>query len=98
MITGTQNDLSFNLAKLDYQAMLHTAQIACRATKMEIERLLHDTYDLGASASKLRHTGNRLAEAAQQFAHATDTLWALDGCKEREELEVVNRPEVKEDE
>jgi len=89
----TKNDLSFNLAKLDHGAMLTTARLAMGYSMENIRRCLDKLtfpnrkgcYDLDAQ---------RLAKEAGNLAIITETCYTLEESLTREELEIVNKPEV----
>lgn len=90
----TQNDLSYNHTKLDYQAMVKTAQIAFASSRDGIARLIHQTYDINPHVN-YKLIGQRIKEEADRLVIAAETMYTLDGGLEREELEIVNKPEVK---
>jgi len=86
----TKNDLSFNSTKLDYMAMLQTAQIAFAHTRNEVERLVGKTHDLNPHADHSLTCG-RILDVAEQLVVAAETMHTLEGGLEREELEVINK-------
>jgi len=93
----TQNDLSHDSTKLDYQALVRTAGIAFSHSRNEIERLLHKTYDLN---SHINHslTSERIFDEASKLVVAAETLHTLEGGLSRSQLEIVNKPEcIKDD-
>ncbi len=90
----TKHDLSFNQVKLDYQALLRTSIIAFAHTRNEIARLTHDTYSLKPALS-LHHTARLIAEEADKMVVAAETMDTLEEGLTREELEVINKPEVR---
>ena len=99
-MNATKHDLSFDKTKLDFNALLRTAAIAYSKSRFEIERelsalqhLLHDEDYLSAGFPL---TAERLAHAAAQLAVAAETYHALMNAVERNGLEVINKPPVKE--
>ena len=86
----TKNDLSHNSTKLDYMAMLRTAQIAFAHTRNEVERLVQKTHDLNPHTDHSL-TCEWLLREAGQLAVAAEMVHTLEGGLEREELEVINK-------
>ena len=92
---ATMNDLSHNSTKLDYQAMLKTARIAFAHTRNELDKYLHQTHEIKPHLS-YAHIARIIKEEADQLVIAAEVMDTLEGGLSREELEVVNKPEVKE--
>lgn len=90
----TKNDLSGNLVKLDYQALLQTALFAVAHIGNELDRE-RDKCRRGEGVSLYLSAG-RIAELGKQYAIACDTYVALKEGLEREEKELINTatPEV----
>ncbi len=88
----TKNDLSFNHTTLDYQALHRTAVIAFAHTRNEIERYLHETHEIGRT--NFSSTAGYILKEAEQLAVVAETLHTLEEGLTREELEIVNKPEV----
>ena len=91
----TQNDLSHNHTKLDYQALLKCATIAFAHTRNEVEKYIHNTHSLDSDIH-YSSDARRLLEEAKQMVIAAETMDTLKGGLTREELEIVNKPEIKE--
>ena len=89
----TMNDLSFDQTKLDYQAMLTTAEVAH-------SRCLGEIYRDYQELTRFPLTGcfylsaQRLAVEAKYLVTISETLHTLREGLTRHELEVVNKPEV----
>jgi len=94
---ATKNDLSFNSTKLDYLALLKTARIAFAHTRNDLDRYLGRTHDFNPTPNYASLAG-RIKEEADQLVVAAETMHTLEEGLTREELEVVNKPEVKKEE
>lgn len=84
----TKNDLSFNEAKLDFEAMLLVSQVACFGLIESVSRgigILRSTPQDYLTAERLQRDGKYLVTASE-------TLATLLGAKEREILTIVNKP------
>ena len=90
---ATKNDLSYNQTKLDYQALLDTAEIAFANTREELNKNLHSLYEHPLKGC-FYLTTSRVETLAKQLNTVAETLYTLRGGLTREELEVVNKPEV----
>lgn len=89
----TKNDLSFNSTKLDYKALVQTARIAYGQLLYTIFReysLLQETQD---NAKRWLEAGYLKSHSAQ-LAIVAETLSTLLEAESREELIVVNKPEI----
>lgn len=86
----TRNDLSYNRAELDYQALLSTSQIAYSHCLEEIGRYLAELRSI-----KLLHhsylTAQWLAREAEHLVIAAETMDTLLGGLKREEIVIVNK-------
>ena len=96
----TQNDLSGSIVRLDYRAMLNTACYAYRELLQAIRRRLDY---LAVCEAKNDHIGrymqaDQLAKEAAELATTADTLSALLAGCERPTKELVNVPDVPEEE
>jgi len=94
----TQNDLSENAVKLDYQALKTTAKIAAvksleqlsgYITKMQKTLLL----DEGENLSHLYLVATWIQDEGKNLAIAADTLAALIGGQTRDHVIIVNKEE-----
>ena len=96
------HDLSANVVKLDYNALLITAEIATYWTRVEIERKLQTIQDAHIYNRKdnpysiVTYAAQDLVKLSEHLAIAAETAEALNAMKIRSELEILNRPEVKE--
>jgi hypothetical protein len=90
---ATKNDLSYNLTKLDYKALVQTSEIA-------YGQLLNTIYKEYCVLQGTSDNTKRWLEAgylknhAIQLAIVAETLSTLIEGLSREELIVVNKPEV----
>ena len=92
----TEHDLSYNSTKLDYQALLRTARIAFAHTRNELNRHLHQTHEFNPIPD-YAHLARLINEEAEQLVIAAETMHTLKEGLTREELEIVNKPKVKEE-
>lgn len=93
----TKNDLSFNLAKLDHGAMLTTAQMAMHLLEERCEshlRRLHERHDKRKGPRCYYLDAQYLVKTANTLAIAAETCYTLEESLTRDELEIVNKPEV----
>jgi len=89
----TKNDLSYNSTKLDYQALVTTSKIAYGKLLISIYRqyrLLQET----ESNTKRYLEAKYLKDDAIQLVIVAETLSTLLEAESREELVIVNKPEV----
>lgn len=93
------HDLSANIVKLDYNALLSVAKIAWGEAKAGVERALQEiqTVPIYKPNKSLVLTAKTLVQHAHQLALAIETVEALEGMRTRSELEILNKPVVKED-
>lgn len=89
----TKNDLSFNKTELDYQAMLTTSKIAFAHVRNKLEDYLHQTHDIKPRFS-YASLASRIEEEAEQLLVVAETMYTLEEGLTREELMVVNKPEI----
>lgn len=97
----TKNDLSFDEVKLDYKALITTAQVAIHGCIEEISRYERTIRDYGLyhnDNTKLHMDSKRLADEANLLAICADTLAALKEGEKREIVTIVNKDEVPEKE
>jgi len=89
----TKNDLSFNLAKLDYKALLLTSQIAFGNVVENISKYVDELrrdYEKKDGVS-LTLNASWLRTDAQKLTTVTETMCALMGGVEREIVEIINK-------
>ncbi len=92
----TKHDLSFNSTSLDYMALLKTAEIAFALSKREVGRHMN-TLSMYPLKSCFYLDAQWLEDEAKHLSIAAETLYTLREGLSREELKVVNKPEVKEE-
>ena len=89
----TQSDLSYNEAKVDFQALVTTAAIAVREVRQQISRLdsqlQEDLFSNDVTGIHLK--SQWIAEYAQSLAKVADTYSVLLGAKTRDNLTIVNK-------
>lgn len=90
----TKNDLSYNQTKLDYLALLKTARIAFAHTRNDLDRYLGQTHAFNPTPNYASLAG-RIKQEADELVIAAETMHTLEEGLSREELEVINKPEVK---
>ncbi len=88
---STQHDLSGNEAKISFDLLVKTAQIAVGAARIECERALGGTQTacFASKYSDLRHHAKNLAYAAENLAVAADTLHVLQESRTRDKFTVL---------
>ena len=93
----TQHDLSSNEVKLDYQALIKTAEIAVGKAKQEVYRH-HSKIDEACfpkfDGVALKLNAQWLLDEAKYLCIACETLSALKGGLDREDVIIINKPEV----
>lgn len=96
----TKCDLSYNSTKLDHQALLSVARIATGHCIENVSNHLADLRDkvIRDDITGIHLSAYWLAGEAGQLAVSAEVLATLMGSLSREELEIVNKPEVKEEE
>ena len=97
---ATNNDLSYDLTKLDFEAMLKTASIARYRCTVEVERelaLIHsDPQNSGMQPTSVTYqAANRLALIAKQLAIVSETEYTLLQSQTRSRLRVINRIRIR---
>ena len=92
----TKNDLSYDQTRLDYQALLTTAEFAFAHGKDTLHRYLQelDRYPLTGC---FYLTTDYMASEITYLNIVAETLYTLREGLTRHELEVVNKPEIKEE-
>ena len=92
MNNRTKNDLSANTVKLDYQALLYMAKVAtgkCLETIGKQTDKIRSAIDL-AEVTQLSLQALWISDEANNLAICADTLAALLGGIDRENVEIVN--------
>ena len=88
------HDFQYNEIKLDYTDLLNAVTFACGYALTEIDRALGEMrYDITAY-SKHTWASQRLEEHATKLRIATETRHALMALRDREKVEIINRPEL----
>lgn len=92
----TKNDLSFDTAKLDYEALNMTASLAVeyllRGIDDEVRKLSLAVYQ---ESSSLHLIAGRIKAKADNLTICAETLSTVIGMKDRSDLQIIN---VKEEE
>ena len=94
----TKNELSFQKASLDYEAMIQGARIAVNKTQGSVENYnnrLHNALSEG-DTTLLRLLPNWMEEEIKKLAVCTETLASLIGGIDRAHVVIVNRTMTKE--
>lgn len=99
MFDNTQNDLSFDEAKLDFQAMTTVAGVAVSRLLNNIHRY---TKEIGLDFDTKDNTSmylnsQRLNQETKLLVVCTETLATLREAATRGVLTIVNKPEVKDE-
>jgi len=97
MNESTQNDLSFNVVILDYNALLTTAQCATGREMDEVRRHLNslEKASLSPDVTSVYLEAKRVTECANRLQVCADTLAALEGGKTRPCCKLINWPKGK---
>ena len=98
----TQNDLSLNKTQLDYQAMLTTSQVAYGRCTDRICKYLNDCRDWSLNPSSKSAmlpylSAEWLEIEAKHLTIVAETMYTLQQGLSRQELVIVNKPEVKDE-
>mgnify|MGYP003396099545 CR=1 FL=1 len=91
---ATKNDLSHNEVKLDYQALLATANTAVTYLSEDIKATLDTIFNdrMNKKYTILGIKAERIKQASERFQIACETLSALQGGLTRESIIIVNKP------
>ncbi len=89
----TKNVLSYNHVGLDYLALLRISKTAFVHCRNELDRYLSRTHD-GTPRLNYSHLAGLIKREADELVIAAETMYTLEEGLSREELEVVNKPEV----
>jgi hypothetical protein len=91
----TQNDLSHDLAQLDYQALINTAKIGLGSTMESISQYLGKLRDIGLygclDTVALKLNSQWLCDEAQKLQIVGETLATLIGGLDRGTIEIINK-------
>jgi len=89
----TKNDLSYNSTKLDYQALVTTARIAYRQLLSSIYKK-YTVLQYTESSTERYLEAKYLKDNAIQLVIVAETLSTLLEAESREELIIVNKPDI----
>lgn len=93
---ATKNDLSYNEAKLDYTAMIKTAEIAVGKSRSAVinyaDKICNDWSNKHFTGVYLNATW--LREEAERLEIACEMLATLKGGETRENIIIVNKKEI----
>ena len=94
----TKCDLSANQTKLDHQALLDTARIATGHCVEGVASYLSESRGklFKEDVTGIHLNAHWLAREAEQLDIAAEVLATLMGSLSREEIEIVNKPKIKE--
>lgn len=87
---NTMNDLSFNHAKLDHEAMVRTAEIAFGKLIEDIGDHISKLRNYSAKSHRASLRSEWLEGDARKLVIVAETLDTLYGCRFRDEIEIVN--------
>jgi hypothetical protein len=93
MMMKTKNDLSFDEAKLDYRALIRTAEIAVSVLEQKIRQRLdkvRDSYS-NRDITSLYLEAEWLSEDAERLSLCCETLSTLWGGVDRSNITIVNK-------
>ncbi|HEV2327639.1 MAG TPA: hypothetical protein VGY56_02495 [Verrucomicrobiae bacterium] len=86
-----EHDISAGIVRLNFDLLLHTANIAVGTTKTEVERQLsrlqHASF--GRNHREMKYAARELARNAAALESACETLHALEESRSREELKIL---------
>jgi hypothetical protein len=93
---ATKNDLSANEAKLDYVALVKTAEIAVGHSLEQVSYYLNEIRKdrLGNYVTGLHCDANNMKNEAVMLEIACETLATLRGGETRENIVIVNKKEI----
>jgi hypothetical protein len=98
MMNKTMNDLSFNHAKLDHEALIRTAEIAFGELIESIASHASKLRNYSANYQRASLRSEWLAGDARKLVIVAETLDTLYGCRFRDEIEIINVIKEKDDE
>ena len=76
--------------------MLKVAKVAFDQTRNEMDRMMDKTHDFTKLDLNYTSICSRLFELASNLAIISEVMYTLDAGLSRSQLEIVNKPEVKE--
>jgi len=88
---ATKNDLSYNCAELDYDALITTARVAYSHSLREIYRQQQILQDTGSNTSRYLEAGWLLGEAKNLVVVAETLSTLLEGIT-RDNITLINKP------
>jgi hypothetical protein len=97
MNNTTKNDLSFNEVKLDYKALITTAEVAISGCIENINRHMNIVREASSrtdSGTELYLHAKWLSDNANLLAICADTLAALKEGEKRNIVTIVNKDEI----
>lgn len=89
----TKNDLSYNSTKLDYMALIQTAESAYASLLTSINKHSGILWETSDNVKRYLEAGY-LERDANQLVIIAETLSTLKEGLTREELIIVNKPEI----
>lgn len=94
-MNDTKYDLCMNTAKLDYQELIKTAIVAVRHSLNSLDERLRVWHRHPGTPTRLE--AKWMFDDARDLAIATTTLYFLKEATKREEISLVNMPELKQE-
>ena len=96
MVDPVKHDLSANEAKISFNLLLQTAQIAVGGAAHGCERSISvfQTASFKSNYTDMMNSARELARSAKQLATATDTLHALMESQTREDFVIMREDAV----
>jgi len=87
----TKNDLSYDRATLDHEAMLVTAAVAYGRLLRSIDQYTGGMHEINSSVTALHLSAERLKEDADLLVIVAETYATLKGSLDRPELVITNK-------
>lgn len=99
----TKHDLSAGLVRLDFQALLKTAEIAYYAKLNDLDDAHHSLFNMLPTSRPAESSvgisrylkANEVRAIGEALTIAAETLYTLEESVNRERIEIVNRKVVK---
>lgn len=100
---NTKNDLSYNEATLDFEALCSTTVFAFIKTRDELNKKLKGLYNLAYDKDNKSlifdipcwMEANNIKQLGEQLVIITDTAYTLYEARKRQNLNITNKKEVK---
>jgi len=96
-VEHTKHNLSYNHADLDYEALVRTAAVAFGYVRNELSRCIGETHSFDKPIS-YASIAQRIKHHADHLAVVGETLYVLEQGKTREEIAIVHKGVVSDEE